>query len=132
MKIVTHDVQAAAGSLQVCAGKDGVCEAAIHAMSQLFRDDHTEGELLVDASNAFNTISRKAALHNMRLICPAITTILENTYQSPVRMFITGEEKGKILSTDGTTQGDPLDMVMYALTITPLIHHLHNLCHDVK
>ena len=83
----------------------------------------------MNTSNTFNTINRKAALHSMHFICPVITTILENLYQPPVRMFITREEKVEILSTKGTTQGDPLGMAVYALAIIPLIHHLHYLYH---
>ena len=45
----------------------------------------------------------------MRFICPAITSIITNTnhWQSPLRMFINGKQKGEISSTEGTTQGDP-------------------------
>ena len=34
--IVKQDVETAAGSLQVCAGQEGGCEAAVHAMRQVF------------------------------------------------------------------------------------------------
>ena len=45
-------------------------------------------------------------------------------YGAPIRLFITGE--GEIAFTEGTTQGDPFVMAMYALAVTPLINLL---CH---
>ena len=124
LKTVSDDVQSAAGPLQTCAGHEAGCEAAVHAMREIFTLDDTEAILLVDASNAFNAINRQAALHNIQVICPAISTILSNTYQVPVKLFITGE--GEIASSEGTTQGDPLAMAMYALAIRPLIDTLRD------
>ena len=40
--------------------------------------------------------------------------------------------RGKIASTEGTTQGDPLAMVIYALAVTPLIRSLHQPQPDVS
>ena len=60
------DILDAAGPLQVCAGQEGGCEAAVHAMRQFFAEQDVQGALLVDASNAFNTINRQAALHNIK------------------------------------------------------------------
>ena len=117
-------------SFQLCAGQDGGCEAAVHAMRSIFQTPETEAVLLVDANNAFNSLNRKAALHNISITCPPLANILINTYRSPVRMYITGD--GEISSTEGTTQGDPLAMAMYALAITPLINQLKASCPDVK
>ena len=35
--------------------------------------------------------------------------------------------EGEVVTTEGTTQGDPLAMAMYALAVTPLIHRLRNM-----
>ena len=120
LNLVDLDVREACGALQVCAG----CEAAVHAVRQLFHDPGSQAVLLVDASNAFNSVNRQAALHNILRICPSLAQILINTYQRPVRLIIPGS--GGLMSTEGTTQGDPLAMAMYALAVTPLIHHLHS------
>lgn len=131
LKAIGEDVKSAAGALQTCAGHEAGCEAAIHAMKEIESMDDTEAMLLVDATNAFNTLNRKAALHNIGIICPAISTVLNNTYSKPVRLFVTGGDE--ILSSEGTTQGDPLAMAMYALAITPLINSLsHETSSDVK
>ena len=123
---VREDMTRAAGALQVCAGQEGGVEAAIHAMDELFCREDVEGVLLADASNAFNVLNRSCALHNIQFICPSLCNVLKNTYQAPIRMFIPGG--GEILSSEGTTQGDPLGMAMYALAIKPLINELHNSC----
>ena len=77
--------------------------------------------LLVDASNAFISLNRLVALHNIRRLCPPLATILINTYRAPTELFVDGDV---ILSQEGTTQGDPLAMHMYALATIPLIMKL--------
>ena len=84
--------------------------------------DDCEVALSVDASNAFNSINHKAALHNIVILCPALSTVLHSTYSAAVRLFVTRE--GEIPSTEGTTQGDPLTMAMDALAVVPLIRRL--------
>ena len=70
LKVVSNDIQEAAGPLQACAGHEAGCEAAVHAMNEIMSSEETEAILLVDATNAFNTINRQAALHNIGVICP--------------------------------------------------------------
>ena len=62
-----EEIKEAAGPLQVCAGHNAGAEAAIHAMSQVFVEEGTDGILLIDASNAFNQMNRSAALHNIQI-----------------------------------------------------------------
>ena len=99
-------------------------------MRHIFQSPESEAVLLVDATNAFNSLYRQAALHNISVICPPLAQILINTYRAPIRLIVTGS--GEIASTEGTTQGDPLAMAMYALAITPLIHQLSSRCSGVQ
>ncbi|KAK3745771.1 hypothetical protein QZH41_004926 [Actinostola sp. cb2023] len=94
-------------------------------MHNIFEADDTDAVLLIDASNAFNALNRAAALHNIRVLCPIIAIYAINTYRHPARLFITG---GKELeSAEGTTQGDPLAMGLYALSLQPLITYLQSI-----
>ena len=45
-----------------------------------------------------------------------------NTYRQPACLFITGGEER--ISAEGTTQGDPLSMSLYATSLQPLIRRL--------
>ena len=99
---VTHDdILKALGSIQLCAGQEAACEAGINAMRNLFEDDGVEAMLMVDASNAFNSLNREAALRNIRIYCPVLAPMLTNTYRTPSRLFIDGDH---ILSQEGTMQ----------------------------
>ena len=70
--ILRADIQEAVGSLQTAAGlKSGTEAATIHAMSTIFEDSATEGVILADASNAFNGLHRRVALHNIQISCPS-------------------------------------------------------------
>jgi hypothetical protein len=121
LSVVQSDILETVGSRQLCIGQKCGCEAAIHALNEVFNEEQTEGVLLVDASNAFNNLNRKAALVNAINLCPSIAKVLVNTYRSDPNLFIDGE---CIQSKEGTTQGDPLAMAMYAIATLPLIHQL--------
>ena len=54
------------GDLQLCAGQEAGCEAAVHVMSEIFAEEETDAVLLLDAANAFNSINRKVMLHNVK------------------------------------------------------------------
>ena len=78
---IREDIIKAAGPLQTCAGLKAGIEATVHAMRTIYEDNGTEGILLVDAENAFNQLNRRAALHNIKQLCPNFYRYLSNTYQ---------------------------------------------------
>ena len=79
LEVVKADVRRATGTTQLCAGQEGGCEAAVHATRLMFSDEDCEGVLLIDATNAFNSLNRRVALHNTALLCPSLFTVLSNS-----------------------------------------------------
>ena len=114
-----EEIKETEGPLQVCAGYSAGSGAAIHAMSQVFVEEGTDGILLIDASNAFNQMNRSVALHNIQITCKEMSLYIINTYRSSSRLFICGG--GEILSQEGTTQGDPLAMPWYSVNTSIMI-----------
>ena len=98
MNIAKKDVVEESGALQLCAGQKSGSEVSI------FKEDETDGVLVIDTSNAFNALKRKTALHNIRQQCPITATYATNTYTLKARLFITGGQEN--LAAEGTTQGD--------------------------
>ena len=95
-------------------------------LMRCFNEMRQRAILLVDASNAFNSLKRLSALHNIHRLRPSPATALINTYRAPTELFVDGEV---LYSSEGITQGDPLAMPMYALATIPLIKKLQ--CHLV-
>ena len=90
-KVTKPDVIDASGSLQACAGNKSGSEAAIHAMRELFEHDNSDAALLIDPSNAFNSLNRAATLHNIRVLCPSIATYAK---------ILTGSQHASLLLAD--------------------------------
>ena len=84
--IIEGDIQEAVSANQLCGGQIADVEAAVHAVRQLFNSDDTEGILLVDASNAFNSLNRANALANISSQCPPFSTVLLSTYIGKVQI----------------------------------------------
>ena len=68
--VMKKDIQEATGPLQMATGLQSGAEAAIHFMKEIFDDEQRDAVILVDASNAFNSLNRNAALHNIEILCP--------------------------------------------------------------
>ena len=113
--LVKTDILNAAGNLQLCAGQEAGCEAAVHAMQSLFHSSATQAVLLADASNAFNSLNQRVSLHNLHFICPPLAITFTNVYREASSLIIGGE---CLLSEEGTTQGDPL--AIWLCMLSPL------------
>ena len=128
MKYAKADIRQAVGPSQLCSGFESGCEAAFHVMSSIYESDDTEAMLFVDASNAFNQLNREVTLIYSRVVCPALAPSIINTYRNPSTLYVDGES---ILSLEGTTQGDPLGLAIYAIGTKPLIQRLMGITNQV-
>ena len=81
-------------------------------MHEMYKEEHTEAVLLVDAANPFNSVTRKVFLHNIKVVFLSLSTYVQTCYTLPSRLFIIGETETK--SSDGTTQSDPIAIPIYA------------------
>ena len=118
--VTKEEIMASVGLLQVCAGNEADCEALVNAMKNIFEHEKSaEAVLLVDASNAFNSVNRKLFLHNINVICLVLATFVDNCNSSDSRLFLAGG--GEIESKEGTTQGEPVAMATYAIATIPLL-----------
>ncbi len=128
MRTVKHNLQDAVGSIQVCAGQDAGCGAAVHAMESIFAEDESEAMILFDATDAFNRLNRQVILVNCGVICPSLSPILINIYRNNFWLFVDGQ---CMLPKEGTSQGNPLAMAMYAIGTQPLICRLDGIAKQV-
>ena len=79
--------------------------------------------MLVDATNAFNSINREATIHNIKIKCPSFAKYVENTYKEPAQQIISDQNNNRcesIVSAEGTTQGDPIASPAYGLGLLML------------
>ena len=90
MIVVKKDVMVSAAPLQMCTGIPSGCEVAVHAMTELFEEPESQGVLLVDAENAFNSLNRKVELHNISYDCPTLAIVLNNCFRMPSRLIVPG------------------------------------------
>jgi hypothetical protein len=58
--VTKQDIQEAAGTRQLCGGQIAGIEAAIHSVQREYHSEDADAVLLVDASNAFNSLNREA------------------------------------------------------------------------
>ena len=68
---------------------------------------------------------------NIEHTCPSMNHILINFYRTCSRIFMNRDGFFELSSQEGTTQGCPLAMAMYALALIPLARELLPLCRQI-
>ena len=95
---------------------------ALEALEFLTQEAEPSGTTLVDTRNGFNELSRLVMQWTMRHRWPAGARFAFNCYKHWAQLLLRqpGELPVTILSREGVTQGDPLSMVLYGITLIPL------------
>jgi hypothetical protein len=88
------------------------------------QDPH--GTLCVDARNGFNELNRKAMLWSVRHLWADGARFAFNCYRHAAQLIVRRDHGDChiLLSREGVTQGDPLSMFLYGLTLVPLAKFL--------
>ena len=118
--VTSWEAQFACVAEQLACGMQSRVEGAVYAMSSLY-DDHSAdgwGFLMMNATKAFNSVNRAAALWNARILWPSCSRFLFNTYRRYAFLLLKFSQE-LLLSKEGVTQGDPLFRMFYAIATLP-------------
>ena len=101
----------------------GGCEAVIHSVSQLMSSGQPDQQwvLLLDFTNAFNTINRFSIFEEFRAHIPGLSAWMESCYSGQPFLHLGSQT---ILSCCGVQQGDPLGPLGFALTLHPIVERI--------
>ena len=122
-RAIRHSVLSSLSPLQLGACVKGGFEAVIHAASHLmsFSTPSQCWTLLLDFSNAFNSINREAIFVETRRRSSTISAWMESCYSCQPFLLL---GKDSIRSCCGVQQGDPLGPLGFALTLHPRIEKI--------
>ena len=109
--------------LQLGVNVKGGCEAVIHSVSQLMSSGQPDQQwvLLLDFTNAFNTINRFSMFEEFRAHIPGLSAWMESCYSGQPFLHLGSQT---ILSCCGVQQGDPLGPLGFALTLHPIVERI--------
>ena len=108
--------------LQVRVGVLVGCESIVHAVNRVQEDFNIRLErkwtLLLDFSNAFNSINCGKMSEEARARIPSIAVWLECCYGAQPLLHL---REHTILSKNRVQQGDPLGLLAFALVLHPVV-----------
>ena len=104
----------------------GGTQRALEALEFFTQEAELSVITLNDARNGFNELSRLAMLWTVQHRCPEGARFAFNCYKHWAQLLLRqpGELPVRIQSREGFTQGDPLSMVFYRITLVPLAEQL--------
>ena len=104
----------------------GGTQRALGALEFLSQEADLIRTMLVDAHHRFNKLSRLAMLWTVRHRWMAGAKFAFNCYRHWAQLLLRqpGEPPVTILSREGVTQGDPISIVLYGITLVPLSEEL--------
>ena len=98
--------------------------ALVHAVTEAWSAGPDDSVVIqVDASNAFNEVSRQAVVDRIRDKAPQVLGLVLALYGRAGKLFYAADdgETYMIKSTTGVRQGDPAAMLLYAMTVQPVV-----------
>ena len=110
--------------LQLGCGTPMGCEAMVHAARQ-FVHNLIPGQMLLklDFKNTFNCLRRDKMLMTVRESIPELFRFVHSAYAQTSPLFCTDQV---VESSEGVQQGDPLDPMLFCLTIHPTVEKLRS------
>ena len=124
-RAVHTDATEVLSPLQVGVGIPVGCESIVHSVVNLQEDFSIPPEsrcaLLVDFSNAFNSVNRACMFQEVRSRIPSMAAWVESCYGSQPLLYF-GDHK--LFSCCGVQQGDPLGPLCFALTLHPIVEQI--------
>lgn len=119
--------------LQLCVATSGGTEAIVHAARKLqISHGHRKSLALlqVDLKNAFNLVSRRAFLAEVRRHFPGLLAWVRFCYDFKDPYLWMGEILMR--SVTGVQQGDPLGPLLFALALHAILKKLKQLIEDLQ
>lgn len=111
--------------LQLGVGVKVGCEAIVHSVSRVLEDPSIPSDncwtLMLDFTNAFNSIDRGRMFEEIRNRIPSLTPWIECCYGAQPILHLGNDQ---ILSCCGVQQGDPLGPLGFALTLQPILERM--------
>ncbi len=137
MKVASTYAATEAGTDQLAAGLQAGIEGGTHAATEFWQQQAHQPEfgfLSLYAQNAFNELDHNMMLYVVCHLWPAGARFTFNCYQYQAVIHLHDAIAGiahTLLSKTGVTQGDPIAMLLYSITVLPLIRRLRELFSDL-